>query len=346
MRIFLTASADTTLYQRYPINNAGLDEIIEVGKVAKPEDIDISYSSSAARALINFNITNSGSFPATASYYLNLKIANATNLPYTQQLLINKISGSWTEGSGYFAQQSKPAEDGATWNQYTTAVSWSNTGGDFYNTIPSQSLTLNEYPLTDFRIDVSSILQPVVSQSLVWTGLIIKYPSASEADYKNTGNIKLFSKQTHTIHAPTLEVAWDDSTFVTGSSLRAIPNTLDIAVVPKNTRDDYIRGAKEKIRFIVRDKYPQKNFDAALRYKSKYYLPTSSYFSVVDRQADTVIYPNDAFAKLSCDSTGSYFILDTSPLYKNRYYAVNLHITNNADTDTTVIPEIFTFLVK
>lgn len=342
MRIILTASADTTLYQRYPTNNSGLDEIIEVGKVAKPEDLEMVYSSSAARALLNFNITNSGSFPTTASYYLNLKIANATKLPYSQEILVNKISSIWGEGSGYFVQQTKNAGDGATWRQANTAVSWSNAGGDYG--IPSQSVTLNEYPLQDLRIDVTSILQPVISQSLPWNGLLIRFSDTSEVDYTNEGNIKFFSKQTHTIHQPTLEVVWDDATFITGS-LKKIPNTYDIEVVPKNPKETYVRGSKEKIRFVVRDKYPRKNFDATLRYKNVYYLPESSYFSITDSQAGTTVSPSDQFAKLSCDATGSFFVLDTSTLYKNRYYSVNLEI-DNGDSDKNIIPELFTFLVK
>jgi len=346
MRLFLTASADNTLYQRNPTNNAGLDEVIEVGKVANPEDLEIAYSSSAARALVNFKLPTSGSIPETASFYLNLRIANAQKLPYSQQLDIYQISGSWTEGSGYYVQQTVNSRDGSTWRQSNTSVSWSTAGGDYYAT-PSQSITLNEYPLQDLHVDVSNIMQPFIFDNADWStfkGFIIKYPSASEADYTNEGNIKFFSKQTHTIYAPVLEAVWDDSTFTTGS-LKPIPNTYDIEVVPKNPKETYVRGSKEKIRFVVRDKYPRKNFDATLRYKNVYYLPTSSYFGIVDRQAGATVSPIDAFAKLSCDATGSYFVLDTSNLYKNRYYSINLEINNGSD-DTNIIPEIFTFLVK
>jgi len=345
MRIILTASADTTVYQRYPVNNAGLDEIIEVGKVAKSEDLGIAYSASAARTLINFNITNSGSFPNTASYHLNLKVANASKLPYSQELKVHKISGSWVEGSGYFIQQNVNPRDGATWSgsNAAAALSWSALGCDFYAT-PSKSVIINEYPMQDLRIDVSSILRPVVSQSLDFNGLLIRFATASETDHTNEGNIKFFSKQTHTIYQPTLEVAWDDSTFTTGS-LKQIPNTFDIEVVPKNVKETYVRGSKEKVRLVVRDKYPQKNFDATLRYKNVYYLPTSSFFSVVDRQAGTTVLPGDEFAKLSCDATGSFFVLDTSNLYKNRNYSVDIEI-NNGSSDINVIPEVFTFLVK
>ncbi len=346
MRLFLTASADNTLYQRNPTRNAGLDEILEVGKVANPEDLEIAYSSSAARALVNFKLPSSGSIPNTASFYLNLRIANAEKLPYSQQLEIYQISGSWSEGSGYYTQQTVNPGDGSTWRQSNTSVSWSVAGGDYYAS-PSRSLTLDEYPLQDLRVDVSNIMQSFISNSADWStfnGFIVKFSSASEADYTNEGNIKFFSRQTHTIHAPVLEAVWDTTTFTTGS-LKAISNTFDIQVVPKNVKETYIRGSKEKVRFVVRDKYPQKNFNTELRYKNVYYLPTSSYFSIVDRQAGTVVSPADELAKLSCDATGSYFILDTSNLYRNRYYAVNIDI-DNGDSDTNILPEVFTFLVK
>lgn len=344
MRIFLTASRDATLYQRYPTNNSGLDEILEVGKVAKPEDLGIAYSGSAARTLLDFNITNSSSFSQNAKYYLNLKIANATKLPYSQEILIKKVSASWTEGSGYFVQQIKNPGDGATWRQSNTAVSWSVYGGTVH-TEPTQSILLDEYPLQDLRVDVTNILSPIVSQSLGWNGLLLQFTSASEMDQTNEGNIKFFSKQTHTVHQPTLEIAWDDSSFVTGSVLKAIPNTIDIHIAPKNPREIYTRGTKEKLRFVVRDKYPPKAFDATLRYKNKYFLPSTTYFSIVDSQAGTTIFPEDEYGKLSCDPTGSYFILDTSPLYKNRYYTVNLKI-DNGNSDISILTDVFTFLVK
>lgn len=380
MRLFLTASADTTLYQRYPTNNAGLDEIIEVGKVAKPEDLEIAYSSSAARTIINFTLPSSGSIPETASFYLNLKIANAQKLPYLQQLEIYQISNAWTEGSGYLYQTNtngpvsrnyeyyvaanrtsgsietdsidynpssvRNSNDGATWRQSNTAVSWSVTGGDYYAS-PSKSISLTEYPLQDLRIDVSNIMQSFIYDSADWStfkGFIVKFSSASEANSSNEGNIKFFSKQTHTVHAPILEVVWNTTTFSTGS-LKPIPNTYDIQILSKNAKETYVRGSKEKIRLVVRDKYPLKNFDATLRYKNVYYLPTSSYFGITDMQAGTVVSPGDEFAKLSCDATGSYFILDTSNLYKNRYYSVNLEV-NNGSSDTNIVPELFTFLVK
>ncbi len=76
-----------------------------------------------------------------------------------------------------------------------------------------------------------------------------------------------------------------------------------------------------------------------LRYKNKYYLPTSSYFSIVDVQSNTTVIPFDDYSKVNTDTTGSYVILDTSPLYFGRFYTLKLKVVNGSylriiDTDT------------
>lgn len=366
MRLFLTASADTTLYQRFSTTNAGMDEILEVGKVAAPEDLGIAYTGSAARTIINFTLPVSGTIPETASFYLNLKIANAQKLQYLQELKVYEVSGSWDEGSGYSIETNNvkiqlysgsiyvgdfdptkivATNDGATWDNRnaSTSASWTVAGGDYYAN-PTQSVTLSAYPLEDLRINVTDIMYSVLVDNRDFKGFLVKLSPAYETSSLNQSNIKFFSRQTHTVHEPILEVVWNTNTFSTGS-LKPIPNTYDIEVVPQNPKETYIRGSKERVRFVVRDKYPRKNFDSTLRYASRYYLPTSSYFGIVDRQAGTTLSPIDAYAKLDCDATGSYFVLDTSNLYKNRNYAVNLEI-DNGSSDKTTIPEIFTFWVK
>ena len=239
MRTILTASKDTTLYQAYVNNNAGLDEILEIGKVidlAEPTS-STAYATGSARSLLYFELPTTASVPATASYFLNLKLANASEVKRNQQILIYQVSRSWDEGSGYFYQDIKNVEDGASWARCTSAVSWSSAGGDFLTGSTSQSITLSSYPLQDIRVDVTNILRPLVSQSLQNTfyGLALRFPIADEQDFTNKGNIKVFSTQTHTIHQPTLEIVWDTQTFITGS-LRAIPD-LNVKIVATNLRE-------------------------------------------------------------------------------------------------------------
>lgn len=338
MRKILTASKDTTIYQAYPTNNAGLDEILEIGKLINV-DVEMTsptqYATGSVRSLIYFDLPTTESVSATAQYYLNLKLADAKNVYKNQGIVIYQVSRSWDEGSGYFYQQPKNVNDGATWGQVNNFTSWSMSGGDFLTASNSASVTLSTYPLQDLRINVTNILQPIVSQSLQNTfyGLVLQFPEYDEDNYQNEGNIKFFSTQTHTIHQPTLEIIWNTQSFITGS-LIAIPSSLDVKIVPNNIQSTYQRGDVTKINLVVRDKYPLKSFDSTLRYKNKYYLPSSSYYSIIDSQANVTVIPFDDYSKIDCDTAGSYIVLDTSPLYKGRFYKLKLKLVNGPYTKT------------
>lgn len=331
MRKFLIPTKDTTIYQAFPVNNAGLDEILEIGKVVDTILVEPLYVSASARSLLYFDLPTTQSVNATANYYLNLRLANATNIPRNQEILVYPVSRSWDEGSGFFYQNVKNVNDGATWNQCTKTVSWSLAGGDFLTGTTSASINLTSYPLQDLRIDVTNILQPIVSQSLQGSfhGLMVTLPTADEVDADNTGNLKVFSSQTHTVHGPTLEIAWDSQAFSTGTLL-PIPPTLDVKIISTNLQDTYVRGDVARVEFTVRDPYPLRSFNSTLRYKNKYYLPTTSYYSITDVQANTVIVPFDEFSKINCDANGSYIVLDTSPLYRGRFYSIKLKIASGS----------------
>lgn len=329
MKKFIIPSKDTTIYQAFKTNNAGLDEILEIGKVVDLTLVDPTYNSGSARALLYFDLPTTASVSTGSNYFLNLRLANATDVKRNQIIQVYSISQSWDEGSGYFYQNVQNSNDGATWNQATTSVSWSNAGGSFITSSTSASITLSTYPLQDLRIDVTDILRPIVSQSRQNTfyGLLLKFPNADEIDNDNQGNIKVFSAQTHTIHQPTLEIAWDNQVFNT-SSLSKIPS-LNVKITPNNLKESYTKGDVVKVTLNVRDEYPTKAFDSTLRYKSKYYLPSSSYFSIVDVQSNTTIIDFDNYSKINCDTSGSYFVLDTSPLYTGRFYTVKLKVESD-----------------
>lgn len=347
MRKILTASQDASLYQAYPKNNTGLDEILEVGKVINITNLGVTssadYATGSVRALIKFELPTTASVNANANYFLNLRLARASEVKRNQGLLIYPVSRSWEEGSGFFYQNVENVSDGATWNQCTPHVSWSVAGGDFLTGSTSASVSMSSYPIQDLRLDVTNILRPIVSQSLQSTfhGLVVKFPTEDEQDEDNRGNIKFFSTQTHTVHQPTLEIAWDDQSFATGS-LQPVPNGLKMKVIPSNIPPYYSKGDVARIDFVVRDPYPLRSFDSVLRYKNKYYLPTSSYYSIIDSQADVVIVPFDDYSKVHCDSSGSYIILDTSPLYRGRFYGIKLRINQGSYVKTIDLDTQFT----
>jgi hypothetical protein len=328
MKLFLLPTEDATIYQRYPNNNTGLDEILEIGKNVKPLDSNKMYSSGSARVLINFNIPSNGQYPQNAKYYLNLRIANADKVNRYQRLNVHQITGSWVEGSGYFYQDVKNSEDGVTWTERVAGITW-NTSGSAYGTANSASYIVQKYPIEDIKIDVTSIIAPIVSGSnqIPWNGLLIKFPDVDEDDSTNKGNIKVFSGNTHTIFSPTLEVNYVDQTFLTGS-LKAIPNS-NLSIISRNLKESYTQGEIDKIYLVVRDKYPDKRFDSVQRYRAQYYLPSESYFKIKDDVSGVVLYNFDEYSTINCDTSGSYFILNTTQLQPNRYYTVDLKIKSN-----------------
>lgn len=328
MRKFISVTEDTSIYQRYPANNAGLDEIIEVGKVIKSTDVGTMYSSGSVRALLNLNIPSQNQYPTNSVYYLHLRLANAKNVNRYQKIEVFPVSRSWTEGSGYFYQDIVNASDGATWQECNKDINWTVSGSDYVTTV-SASYTISAVPITDVKINVTSIIAPVVSGSntIPWNGLLIKYPTSDETDHTNTGNIKFFSSNTHTIFSPKIEVLYVDQAFSTGS-LKPIPNG-NVKVVPKNLKESYTVGEIDKVYLVVRDPFPDKRFDAVQRYKTTYYLPSSSYFRITDELSGTIVYDFDQYSAINCDSSGSYIMLDTSALDINRYYTIDLKINNN-----------------
>ena len=329
-RVYITASADASIYERYPNLNTGNDEILEVGK----KQDRLETSNGRARSLIKFTLTDLVGAPTNSNAYLNLKVANATKLNKTERIYVYSVSRSWDEGSGHFDSDGfvTVSNDGATWNVYASGSDWSGsmpaagTGSD-YNLTPMVSSSVEDIRNDEIRIDVTDIVQPMISGSSKSSnyGLLLTFSGSAESDLNNKGNIKFFSRQTHTVHAPLLELVWSNQSFATGS-LKTL-TSLDIEIAPKNMRAEYEAGSVSKVRFTVRDRYPAKTFANTRRFDNRYYLPYGSVYSVTDAAAGTTIVPFDLYSHVDCDTTGSYVMLDTKPLYKNRFYDLSVKTT-------------------
>ncbi len=331
MRTYLTASSDATIYQKYPTYNSGLDEILEIGKLIRPLDSPAAYASASARALINFDISNISTFPTTSKFYLNLQYANAEKVNRYQRIEVYPISSSWVEGSGYRYQDVVNAGDGVSWEESDTDVRWQTSGSDYITSI-SSSVLIDTYPPKDIKIDVTNIMLPFITNTseFDWNGLLIKFPNSDETNSANRGNIKVFSKDTHTIYPPTIEVAWNSQTFITGSILKQIPNS-SVSVLPKNLKESYTLGEVDKVYFVVRDLYPEKQFQLSFsRYANKYYLPSESYFRITDEVSGVKLYDFDSYSAIDCDATGSYILLNTSGLSIDRFYKLEIKIVTGS----------------
>ena len=195
-----------------------------------------------------------------------------------------------------------------------------------------------DYQTSDVRMDVTPIVNAWLTKAIPNEGFILMHSDeSSSVDY---GTLKFFSKETNTIYSPYLDVCWYDSTIDTGS---ADPIQLRDAVVNmKNMAKEYKFGSIVRMDVSARKRYPVKTFTNKLSdYLLPYYLPSSSYYQIKDAESEETILPYDDFTRLSFDSYGNYFMLDTAGLPSERYYKVEIRSEQSGSLLTFTIPTTF-----
>jgi len=343
MHKFFTSSYDASIYLQQPEQNAGRDELLEVGKLYYGDTKDIY------RTLIKFNVSSisasisnqeiSGSWKA----YLNLKTANSEEIPLEYTIYANAVSQSWNMGTG--TKFDNITSDGVSWYykngtdkwmDYVTTpnsyVSGSDTGsisngggGTWYtSSMASQSF---DYENDDIRMDVTNIIKLWVIGSVPNNGFVVRHSLTSENDTLDYGVLKFFSKETNTIYEPKLELVWDDVSFVTGS-LTAIPSE-NFKVIFTNLKQQYEKDTKIKVRVKGRELYPLRTFSSTFQYNTISYLPSTTYYQLEDYKTNEIIFPFGEYTKMSCDSSGNYFILDLNSLPISRTYKLKIKIVQS-----------------
>jgi hypothetical protein len=194
---------------------------------------------------------------------------------------------------------------------------------------PVQVSTMPYSNATDINLDITDAVNLWISGSNVGdvidnNGLLLRFSDADVADSNVNGYIRYFSRDTHTIYVPRLIMYWDNSTFTTGSLTRL--NT-DSYIVYTDIKPQYKDTEVVKIRVYARDKYPRKSPTNLSPYQTVKYLPTSSYYTVLDAATDEVIIPyDDIYNKISCDSTSNFIYIDMSGFMPERYYRLEFKL--------------------
>ena len=335
MHKLFTSSFDASIYLQQPDQNAGRDEILEVGKLYYGSSKDI------ARALIKFDVANMG-IPSGSIVYLNLKSSQAEEIPLEYTIYANAVSQSWSMGTG--TKFDNITSDGVSWKYRNGVNTWQDNvtagtavftpgttgsanaeGGTWYTA--SQASQSYNYEDADIRINVTGVVNRWLSGSIPNNGFIVHHGLENEENALDYGVLKFFSKETNTIYEPKLEVVWNDTSFVTGSLLPVTGSAQDdYKVIITNLKTEYSKDSRIKIRIKGRDMFPLKSFSTTFEYDQSKYLPTTSYYQLEDYITDDVIYPFGEYTKISCDSTSNYFIIDLNTLPLYRTYRLKLKI--------------------
>jgi len=337
---------DATLYSMYPDKNTGLDQILELGKIAIGEPViqgdstvfyDTTYNS---RVLLKFDLSEITSMVSSGKitnpyYYLTLKATYTLNLPIDYTIHAYAVSGSWNNGRGYFNNNPSITE-GVSWkytnsklegNQWlTSSYNVGSTGSygsiaggpTWYQAYSGSQRFL--YTVPDVRMDVTRIVKAWTSGSVPNDGFVLKFSDIVEQDLSQISSIQFFSTDSHTIFIPRLEVYWDDTDYSGTGSLSQIPSD-DYVLYLKNIRDSYAEEEKPKIRLGVREKYPAMTYATSSAYLNTKRLPTNSFYQIQDVVTDDVIIPfHPSGTKVSCDTNGNWFRIDCNSLMPERYY--------------------------
>jgi hypothetical protein len=357
---------DTTIYSKYPDMNTGLDQILEISNENSLLFDSIPY---ASRILIKFptdeinkvlndlvlstvnteNIATLSPITSPNGLYsasLRLYLADAYNLPDTYSLECYSVSQSWEQGTGRFLYDPYDKEN-ATWvnrdntNKWLTASFFTNTTASFQQQNPgggtwwftyvgSQTFEINQ--TKDTNIDVTNVISDY--NFIENDGLLIKMGGDNEFNISSSFSLKYFSRDTHTIYLPQLEIKWDDSIYNTGS-LSVLTNE-NIAITLGNNIGKYNKNDVYRFRVNARDIYPVRQFTTVSVYTLNKALPSSSYWALQDLNTGEYVIDFDYnCTKISCDSDGNYFDMYMAGLQPERYYKIL--IKSSFENGSTVV---------
>lgn len=375
------AEKDTTLYEKFPDQNTGIDQILELTKVSSGSKLNgiIQANTTNTRILLDFgsqisSITtdvSNGKIPPigtginSSSIFLSLKASDASDLPLSYTIKAFPISESWSNGNGTYADIPETT-NGASWH-YKDAKNpgtvWSTGSAASYNNLgvfdnqgggtwmtgsgyeASQSFQ-NQSP--DIRMDVTDIVQRWVNEDIANNGFIIKRKYDEEINGSILGSIKFFGRESHTIFLPRLEVAYNDVNLSGTGSFDEISTDMYVPYI-KNIRPEYRSGDITKFRIGVRPEFPIASYATSSFYITKDRLPVTSYYSISDTVTNEIIIPFDEGIKsstqISCDDKGSFFKLNLNTFLPERYYKIALKVIRDNGDDVQIHDDRFYFKV-
>jgi hypothetical protein len=335
-------AADATIYSKYPAQNAGIDEILEVAVKNNNNSANSLVESVPSepilyddirRSLIRFSDSDIQIIKkyATGSWQAGLKLylANAENLSTNYSIEVRQVSQSWNMGTGKFGDCPE-TRNGVCWystsSYLNTTSSWNANASSYYLTPGGGSWTGSYYGSQSFdynsnkdvNTDVTSIVNSWFSGSQN-NGLIVKFPNTVESSSVSYIALSFFSVDTHTIYPPTLEMRWDDSTYT--GSVSEIMDTDFVVSIANNQGEYKYTTNKVRFRINVREKYPARSFSTASIYLANKRLPQTSYWAIQDYKTNEMVIDFDTnYTKISYDDYGSFLNLYMSGLESQRYY--------------------------
>ena len=367
---WISSGSSTITGESFKDQNFGRDQILEV----KKDFFNNSFNFNT-RALVNFSGTEftelsksiaDGTIPSPqtgsvvgSKFYLRLYEAEGNaELTEEYKLAIQPISESWTEGTGKFGDNPKNT-NGCSFNNRKNPIggnslTWSNAGTSVLSVSQSEQTFTNQSP--DTEVEVTNMVNMWLEGQYSNYGMLIRFSGSQETDSETFGHLKFFSRNTHTIFSPKLEVRWDDHLPCTGSNTGSMTELTmsglaDNFLYMQGLRESYKVGERVKFRVGARKRYIQKTFSTSVQTVTGSFITEGSgSYAIKDVATDEFIVPFEdsssvSYTKLSCDSDSNYFIQYLDGFYPDRVYKILLKLKYD-DGQEQVFDDDFEFIVK
>ena len=367
---WISSGSSTITGESFKDQNFGRDQILEV----KKDFFNNSFNFNT-RALVNFSGTEftelsksiaDGTIPSPqtgsvvgSKFYLRLYEAEGNaELTEEYKLAIQPISESWTEGTGKFGDNPKNT-NGCSFNNRKNPIggnslTWSNAGTSVLSVSQSEQTFTNQSP--DTEVEVTNMVNMWLEGQYSNYGMLVRFSGSQETDSETFGHLKFFSRNTHTIFSPKLEVRWDDHLPCTGSNTGSMTELTmsglsDNFLYMKGLRESYKVGERVKFRVGARKRYIQKTFSTSVQTVTGSFITEGSgSYAIKDVATDEFIVPFEdsssvSFTKLSCDSDSNYFIQYLDGFYPDRVYKIQLKLKTD-DGQEEIFDDDFEFIVK
>ena len=359
---WISSGSSTITGETFTDTNFGRDQILEIKK--------FFYNSSfhhQTRALIQFSGNEFTELSKSVAdetirnpkYYLRLYEAEGNaELTEEYKLAFQPISQSWVEGTGKFGDNPKNTNGVSFENRSNpiggTEITWSNADGtnnsdiSILNVSSSVQSFSDESP--DINVEVTDMINMWLQSQAENYGMLIRFSGSQETDSETFGHLKFFSRNTHTIYSPQLEVRWSDAIFdssVTSSLTElTMSGLVDNFLYMRGLRESYKVGERIKFRVGARKRYIQKTFSTSVQtVGSSYIADSSSSYAIKDVATDEFIVPFSSYTSMSLDSEGMYFNQWLDGFYPDRVYKIQLKLKTN-DGQEQVFDDDFEFIVK
>lgn len=356
-----------TLYEASSSTNTSLDETVRLSKyVSGSGDDPNSDKINLARTLVRFNnsemlnmSSSAGSHKPSASKVYKLKMfvaeeANVRNAYTVEVAPVSTSFGTWISGTGRKTNIPR-VKDGVCWaNPDGGDTTWAHFDA---TTIDTAGFRNDNYIFTqsynniqgDIDLDVTTgVVQQLTDIGVDGTngGFVVSFSSSLELDNKNYGDVVYFSKNTQTIYSPKLELHYDDTPTYTVDGMTHITSGSQAQDIKVNARlqSEYKRGSIVRIHLDPEPQFIARSQTGAVSTGAAYALPDNTLYTIIDETTNEQFIQYNSTSTKVAVSQSNYFDIDTTGLYPERYYRVQIQVPDLLYTGSVSyfdIPTIF-----